>query len=103
MHDSYAQFNEIDLTGVKNITLIVGKDERLKGGDIELRTGSPDGPVLGKVSVMEKQYGFTLPSSTSKTPQSGIQDLYFVGKSADNTGPVCVVINMMFNFQESIN
>ena len=101
MHGSYTRFDDIDLTSVTSVTLIAGKDERLKGGEIELRTGSPDGSLLGKVSVMENNMGY--PATINlESPQKGIHDLYFVGKNQDNTGPVCVVISILFNFQNTV-
>ena len=97
MHGSHTYFENIDLTAVKGVTLIVGKDERLNGGDIELRTGSPEGPLLGKIEVVENSMG--VPAAINfETPQEGVHDLYFVAKNKESSGGVCVVVNVMFNF-----
>ena len=102
MHNSYTYFENIDLTGVKGITMIVGKDERLKGGEIELRTGGVDGMLLGKVEVMENRMGYPVTINFG-SPQTGFRDLYFVGKNKDGSGGVCVMVNILFNFEEMVN
>ena len=101
MHGSHASFENIDLTAVNGVTLIVGKDERLQGGEIELRSGSPEGPLLGKVEVMENNMGYPAVINFD-SEQSGFHDLYLVGKAVDNTGGVCAVVNITFNFREEM-
>jgi cytochrome c len=69
----YAAFNQIDLTGIKNIQIsafvLAGQTA---GGKLEMRLGSPTGKVAGSVDI-QKAGQVTMPVSVS-----GVNDLYFV-------------------------
>jgi cytochrome c len=69
----YAAFNQIDLTGIKNIQIsafvLAGQTA---GGKLELRLGSPTGKLAGSVDI-QKAGQVTMPVSVS-----GVNDLYFV-------------------------
>lgn len=80
-HTTYIRFNQIDLTHIKQIKYRV---EPQSGGEIELRLGNPEGPLVSTVKI---------PPGIAKDPQSwkeiwsdlidtkGLHDLYFVFKA----------------------
>jgi cytochrome c len=53
--NAYIGFKDIDLTGIDTIQLLVQSSKRTSsaGGIIEIRTGSPNGPVIGKSEFIE--------------------------------------------------
>jgi len=69
----YASFNQIDLTGIKNIQVsafvLAGQTV---GGKLELHLGSPPGKLVSSVDI-QKIGQATLPVSVN-----GVNDLYFV-------------------------
>ena len=75
---SYIVFEDIDLTGIKEIHFKAAT--RIKGSVIEIRAGSLRGPLLGKADVLQVER-FRDPMKTTKTlitPAQEKQDLYFV-------------------------
>jgi cytochrome c len=53
MHDGHLGFRALDLTGIAALTVNAntGGEMRAAGGAIEVRTGSPTGPIIGQASV----------------------------------------------------
>ncbi len=99
---SYIGFESIDLTGIKEIDLLVDISPRVdaRGGYVEIRVGSPDGELIGNTPHAEKKdAGSSRPpegvnpvfwrrqqatkARATLTPASGIQDLYFVFRNTD--------------------
>jgi cytochrome c len=75
-HNTSAAFKGIDLTGVKKLTLTTfNRPEETVGGDVEIHLDSPDGKLLGKVSVSRPGRGIS-PVSISGT--EGTRSLYLV-------------------------
>jgi cytochrome c len=69
----YARYDAIDLTGIKNLSVMATyMAGQTVGGQLELRTGSVTGPLLGSVEVnATKAYNFPL-------NVSGVHDVYLV-------------------------
>ena len=80
---TYAKLPDIDLTSVAGIrfTAMVPPQLQGRGGLIEVRLDSPDGPVIGKTGLIDKmsptQYETVIESAT------GQYDLYFVFKNKE--------------------
>jgi len=80
---TYAKLPDIDLTSVAGIrfTAMVPPQLQGRGGIIEVRLDSPDGPVIGKTGLIDKmpptQYETAIESAT------GQYDLYFVFKNEE--------------------
>jgi cytochrome c len=53
--DAYIGFKDIDLNSIKTIQLLIQASKRTSsaGGIIEIRTGSPTGPVIGKTDFID--------------------------------------------------
>jgi cytochrome c len=53
--NAYLGFKNIDLTYINNIQLLIQSSRRTSsaGGIIEIRTGSPTGPIIGKTEFLE--------------------------------------------------
>jgi cytochrome c len=79
----YVKFEKLDLTQIRGIRFRV--QEHGAGGQIEIRSGSKTGKLLGSIqlnagSIADLKTGWK--EVTAKlTPSTGIQDLYFVFKS----------------------
>ncbi len=74
---SNISFNDIDLTGISAVNVVVyASDERVAGGKIEVHVGSPRGQLLG---TGDAKFGTMGPVSIplSKAPD-GLQKLFFV-------------------------
>ncbi len=96
--DSYIAFENIDMTDVKSITLMVGKNEQLKGGNIELRIGSPEGELLASGEAFQNAPIFPVQLTLSKE-LDGLSTIYVVGKNEDAGGtPLFGLVNLKFNF-----
>lgn len=69
----FAKFANIDLTGIKKISFMgMYMAGQTIGGNLELRTGSPTGTLIGSVEIKaSKQY--EIPVNVA-----GVKDLYFV-------------------------
>jgi cytochrome c len=69
----YARYDSIDLTGIKNLSVMATyMAGQTVGGQLELRTGSVTGPLLGSVEVnATKAYNFPINAS-------GVHDIYLV-------------------------
>lgn len=79
---SYIQFKEIDLTGIRSISLMAGANSMyFDGGIIEARLGSPEGDLLGFAEVEATQSMGAGVKSMNIAPTSGMHDLYFVFKA----------------------
>ena len=105
--NTYASFKNIDLTDVKTLSFIVAAPKQQlnsQGGIVEIHTGSPEGPLLGKTDFIEpsddmsafsggkppKAYNVTIPSTT------GSHDLYFVFKNDKSKGALFVPFSVTF-------
>jgi cytochrome c len=94
---SYIGFRDIDLTGVKEITLYLGISERVgaKGASVDIRLDSPNGKLLGQTEKVTKSVegGFRPPEGVSRkdwerqnaakasvafSEISGKHDIYFI-------------------------
>ncbi len=74
---SYLAYNDIDLTGLSGLSAQVFTTAgRQVGGKVEVRTGSPTGPLLGDAEV---KMGTSGPVNIPfKKPESGTHKLYLV-------------------------
>ncbi|MEZ0608091.1 PQQ-dependent sugar dehydrogenase [Fibrella sp. WM1] len=88
--DTYVQFNQLDLTGVKTMTFSVSIPKaqlNAVGGRIEIRVDSPTGPLLGQTDELlpaETKDADPFKTSLAKanlTPVTGRHDLFFVFKN----------------------
>ncbi|CAN5439575.1 hypothetical protein BH23BAC1_BH23BAC1_15830 [soil metagenome] len=73
----YLSYKNIDLSYISKITFKLISEE--EGSTIELRTGSPDGQLIGKSEVASK--GGPVEVTTQLKPQEGYHDLYVVVKN----------------------
>ena len=85
--DGFVGFKDVDLTDVEQLNLIASASARsgAVGGSIEVRTGGPEGALVGEV-VIELSTGGgwrrrAEPKALSLGGASGVQDLYFVFKN----------------------
>jgi cytochrome c len=80
--NSWIKFDQLDLTGIKSIELALAPGNTI--GKIEIRSGSPDGKLIGETKVLskadrpEKQEGQFFPVSVPLLPSLEIQDVYLV-------------------------
>ncbi|TAE23122.1 MAG: PKD domain-containing protein [Cytophagales bacterium] len=80
---SFIQFNDIDLSGISAVKVMaIAADERLSGGKIEVRIGSPRGQLLGEADVKAGSMG-NVSIPLSKIPD-GLQKVFFVFVNPDN-------------------
>lgn len=105
--NTYASFKNIDLTGIKTLSLIVAAPKQQlnsQGGIIEIHTGSPEGPLLGKTEFIEPiddPDAFSgkkppKPHVVNITPANGFQDLYFVFKNDKAKGALFIPYSVTF-------
>ncbi|TFV94271.1 PKD domain-containing protein [Algoriphagus kandeliae] len=75
--DSWIALDQVDLSGIKQLQLWVNP-AGIKGV-LEIRTGSSDGPILGKTGELQQgaQSGY-FPVTVNLQESNEIQDLYFV-------------------------
>lgn len=77
-NNSYIRFNKIDLRHVKQLRYRV---QAQSGGEIELRLGKADGPLISSLSVPDRLADdppFWKEVSGKMNESSGVYDLYFV-------------------------
>jgi cytochrome c len=89
---SHIAYQAIDLTGIKRVEVVAQALARNgnAGGAIEVRTGSPTGPVIGEGMVRLPETGENSgppavvgrPLEITLKPISGVHDVYFVFKNA---------------------
>ncbi|MCE7065784.1 PQQ-dependent sugar dehydrogenase [Dyadobacter sp. CY326] len=102
-----ATFRQIDLTGISELSMIIAAPiERLNsaGGIVEVRTGSMDGPLLGKTTFVEPSDAVDVFSPAAKPvpfkvpiePVTGFHDLYFVFKNDQAKGALFVPFSVTF-------
>lgn len=105
--NTYARFRELDLTGIKAINIMVAAPvEQLNstGGTIEIRSGSPEGALLGQTEFIKPNSDpglFTGKSAPPNyrvpiNPTNQIQDLFFVFKSEKTTGALFIPLSVTF-------
>lgn len=75
-------FKDIDLAGIGQITLYTGSQGA--GGTVEIRQGSPEGKLIGSVTVQGTMMGQA--TAEIKDIEEGKKDLYFVVKNITNGG-----------------
>jgi cytochrome c len=93
---SYVVYNDIDLTGISGIkAMVFAADARVAGGALELRSGSPTGPVLGEAEV---KFGTMGPVNIPfKKPESGTHKLYLVFVNPNAGGkPIAALMDLTF-------
>lgn len=74
-------FRSVDLAQVNGISLEASTEQgRFAGGEAEVRTGSPSGPLLGRMPLPESGKA-TLPIA----PAPGLQDVYLVFRAAEGS------------------
>jgi cytochrome c len=95
-NNAHAGFKDIDLTGIKTITVMTFMMPGQATGEVELHLDKPDGKLLGKVNAKNQGMSTTTikPEVTDgvhsiyavfKNPQAGDKDLfYFVGLKLGN-------------------
>lgn len=108
---SYIGFKNLDLTGIEQIafTATVPQAQMMaSGGTIEVRTGSPNGNLIGSVDVMPPGHASGQPNSqgqyVAKIKETlGLQDTYFVFTSeiAETGQSLFVVVDLEFQTAES--
>jgi cytochrome c len=92
---SYISFENIDLTGIKSMTIQgIYSPEFFGGGTIRVHTGSADGEVVAEVEVPETPGFIRMQSNVKAT--DGQQDLYLTFESKDGEKPVAMVVNLVF-------
>ncbi len=105
---THAAFRHIDLSGIQSITLTVAApvDQlNAQGGIIEIRRGSPEGPILGQTEFIEPSKdpglltGSSMPPSykVSVPPNSGMGDLYFIFRNEKTKGALFIPYSATFN------
>lgn len=93
---SYFAFNDIDITGIKSLSISAfSMSGRTAGGTIELHQGSENGMLLGSAIV---ENGKMLPVKIAlPNTVSGMQNLYFVFKNKNAEGkPLFAVSTIEF-------
>ena len=106
--DTYVQFDQLDLTGVRAMEFAVAipKDQlSAVGGRIEVRIDSPTGQLLGQTdelipSESKDPAAMFKPSlaTVSITPTAGLHDLYFVFKNEKaGKAPLFVPVTVQFS------
>ncbi|WP_296698533.1 PQQ-dependent sugar dehydrogenase [Algoriphagus sp.] len=102
---SYIGFKDLDMTGIKEITLYLGLSARVdaKGASVEVRLDSPTGKILGESEKVTEapEGGFRPPAGVSPlewrrqnsakptvsiSEVTGKHDVYFVFKNSDVKG-----------------
>jgi cytochrome c len=78
----YFMFKDVDLTDINSVSLMAfSTKEQTQGGDLEIRIGSPTGPLIGSVEIANGTMGIV--NSTLKKPEGSVVDLYFVFKKTN--------------------
>ncbi|MFN4147211.1 MAG: PQQ-dependent sugar dehydrogenase [Runella sp.] len=74
---SYVAFKDVDLTAIDNLSFMVyASPDRTTGGKIEVRLGSPTGPVIGEAEVPNSKIGTV--STPLRKPDDKANHLYLV-------------------------
>lgn len=97
---SYIGFKNIDLTSITQLQFQV--NSRIAGSKIEIRTGSPDGQLIGTVEVPQntsKERGKLDLVSASITNSGKPADLYFVFRNASQKDNILILD--WINFENS--
>jgi cytochrome c len=107
--NTFARFNKIDLTGIKNLyfTVMAPVDQlNSQGGIIEVHTGAADGPVIGQTEFIPpstEPIAAMMSKGIMPTPQkvsingNGVNDLYFVFKNDKSSGALFVPLSVTFS------
>ncbi|SDC66410.1 cytochrome c [Algoriphagus faecimaris] len=78
---SWIAFDQLDLRGIRGLELLVNPGGI--SGIIEIRSGDPDGPLLGQSAELQQsgRKGY-FPISIALSDSDGVHDLYFVLQTA---------------------
>lgn len=92
---SYIGFKNLDLTGIKEIRFRASTTE--PGSYIEVRTGRPDGTLIGRADVRQvKDYTEEIiPGSASIAKDVGQDDVYFVFRNSEGKKDDILFIDWM--------
>ncbi|MFP4092817.1 MAG: carbohydrate-binding protein, partial [Cyclobacteriaceae bacterium] len=99
--DKFFMFKDIDLSGVTSILgqfgLVTGIT---KGGTVEYRLGSPDGEMIGSVTLEQSLTEMGLKEmETELKPIQGMHDLYVVFRSEEEANDVLVTVVNWLEFK----
>ncbi|MFP4342153.1 MAG: ThuA domain-containing protein [Cyclobacteriaceae bacterium] len=99
--DKFFMFKDIDLSGVTSILgqfgLVTGIT---KGGTVEYRLGSPDGEMIGSVTLEQSITEMGLKEmETELKPIQGMHDLYVVFRSEEEANDVLVTVVNWLEFK----
>jgi cytochrome c len=105
--NTYAIFKQIDLTGIKEMNLIVAAPKaqlNAQGGFVEIRDGGPEGALIGKTEFIppsDDPDAFTSKAAPKLwnvplSNLSGFHDLYFVFKNDTSKGALYVPFSVTF-------
>jgi cytochrome c len=90
--NSYIVFKDIDLTGIKSLTIgAFGQKGNTAGGKIEIRTGSPTGILLGEGTVAETNM-MPLKIPLNKPPTAPTP-VFFVFRNPNAEGKALFVVS----------
>ncbi len=94
-HDAFLKFNDIPLDGLSQIAVRVASAGA--GGTIEIRRGSPAGPLLGMLPVVVNgNWEEFREESIALTPATGRDTLYVVFKNEANRGGLMNIDSLSF-------
>lgn len=107
LNDAFFCFKYVDLNGLESVALRVGfgnSERAFAGGRIEIRIGSPQGPLIGQIKIpAENSAGNGMAFREFSTPLAavtteGFSDIYFVAKNDDkNAKEIAAVDWVRFN------
>jgi cytochrome c len=106
---SYMILNQIDLTGIKEVLLLITAPKaqlNAQGGKIEVRIDSPTGKLLGESGMIEPsdQGGFApVPIKIAISPTENYHDLYLVFQNPKADGSLMVVLGIQFKGSDNGN
>jgi cytochrome c len=87
MHGAHLGYRQVDLTGIRSVVINANTagEMRAAGGTIDVRVGTPTGPILGQGTVpvappRGRGAAPAPPPATTITlkPTTGVHDVYFV-------------------------
>jgi cytochrome c551/c552 len=83
-NDGWIKLTKLDLTGIKNIVLVSYGLNVLQSIHLEVRTGKPDGDVIGSVGLSNVKGDASIPINNAS---SELQDIYIVFKTTTSGNP----------------
>ena len=95
--NSSAMYKSIDLTNINSLDVMaICSAEFMGGGIIELRKGSQDGTLIGKVEIVPKNSSLPTVLTYDVSRLNGASDLYLVFKGKKEGVPVAAVTHLHF-------